>query len=54
LTRPSKKPIITGTFRNANVPKPVNKPKPVLIKIEFTKEQKEEIKRIWEGKPPKK
>jgi hypothetical protein len=32
----------------------MNKPKPILKKIEFTEEQKEEIKRIWEGKPPTK
>lgn len=28
--------------------------KPIIEKIEFIEEQKQEIKRIWEGKPPAK
>src|SRR5206468_11375793 len=43
-----------NTFRrNANVPNPVKKGKPKIIKINF-KEHEQEVKRIWEGKPPAK
>ena len=35
---------------NPNIPKAVKKPKPVIEKIEFTDEQKGNIKRILEGK----
>ena len=41
-------------FQNSNVPNPLKLPKGTLQKIEFPKELEEEIKRIWEGKPPTK
>jgi hypothetical protein len=41
-----------NTFRrNANLPNPVKKGKPKIITINF-KEHEQEVKRIWEGKPP--
>lgn len=41
------------TFQNSNVPNPVVKGKGKVEKIDF-KEHTEDIKRIWEGKPPTK
>jgi hypothetical protein len=48
--RTSRKPISTRYFHTPNIPKPVKKGKPKIEKIEFTEEQKENIKRILEGK----
>ena len=41
------------TFKNYNVPKPVKLPKGKLIKIDW-KEHEQEVKQIWQGKPPTK
>ena len=41
------------TFKNYNAPPPLKLPKGTLIKIDW-KEHEQEIKRIWEGKPPTK
>lgn len=41
------------TFKNYNVPAGIKLPKGTLIKIDW-KEHEQEIKRIWEGKPPTK
>jgi hypothetical protein len=46
-------PTPKETFRNANVPHSVIKGKGKIEKINF-KEHQEEVKRIWEGKPPAK
>ena len=42
------------TFKNSNVPTPQKLPKGKIIKIELTEEQKQEIKYILNGDPPKK
>jgi hypothetical protein len=42
-----------GNFQNANVPNPINKGKGKVVKINW-KEHEQEVKRIWEGKPPNK
>ncbi len=41
------------TFKNANTPTALKLPKGKLIKIDFGRYE-QEIKRIWEGKPPTK
>jgi len=44
-------PVPKQTFKNSNVPKPMQKGKGKIEKIDF-KEHEQEVKRIWEGKPP--
>ena len=46
-------PARKETFKNSNVPKPMQKGKGRIEKIDF-KEHEQEVKRIWEGKPPDK
>ena len=43
-------PARKETFKNSNVPKPMQKGKGRIEKIDF-KEHEQEIKRIWEGRP---
>lgn len=47
-------PVPKQTFKNSNVPKSANLPKGKIVKIELTEEQKQEIKYILNGDPPKK
>ena len=46
-------PARIRTFKNSNTPKPVKLPKGKIEKIDF-KEHEQEVRRIWEGKPPDK
>ena len=46
-------PSTKRTFWNGNTPTPLKLPKGKLIKINW-KEHEQEVKRLWEGKPPTK